>query len=155
MKICSVRVLYMDTDQMGVVNHAVALRWFEVARAEWFRQRGRTYRQLEEDGVMLPVYQLAVKYRAPSRYDDVLDLHARLDPPGAVRLTFCYRVVRAHDQALLIEGMTQHACVGPGGAPRRLPAALLGFLAEQAQAGWPDSADTAATTTTAAPRASR
>ena len=35
MKITSQRVLYMDTDQMGVVNHAVALRWFEIARAEW------------------------------------------------------------------------------------------------------------------------
>lgn len=137
MKICSVRVLYMDTDQMGVVNHAVALRWFEVARAEWFRQRGQTYRQLEEDGVMLPVYQLAVRYRAPARYDDVLDLHARLDPPGAVRLTFQYKVVRAADQTLLIDGMTQHAAVGKGGAPKRLPAPMLRFLTEQAQPGWP------------------
>lgn len=148
MKICSVRVLYMDTDQMGVVNHAVALRWFEVARAEWFRQRGQTYRQLEEDGVMLPVYQLAVRYRAPARYDDVLDLHARLDPPGAVRLTFHYKVVRAtdqqprspsgsRDQALLIEGMTQHAAVGTGGTPKRLPAPMLRFLTEQAQPSWP------------------
>lgn len=137
MKICSVRVLYMDTDQMGVVNHAVALRWFEVARAEWFRQRGQTYRQLEEDGVMLPVYQLAVRYRAPARYDDVLDLHARLDPPGAVRLTFQYKVVRAADQALLVDGMTQHAAVGAGGAPKRLPAPMLRFLTEQAQPSWP------------------
>lgn len=138
MKITSQRVLYMDTDQMGVVNHAVALRWFEIARAEWFRQRGRTYRDLEDSGVLLPVYDLGVRYKISARYDDVLDLHARLAPPGAVRVHFHYRIVRAADQALLITGHTAHASVGRDGAPRRMPRDLFDFLASAAEPAWHD-----------------
>ena len=52
-----VRVLYADTDQMGVVNNVHYLRYFEMGRAEWIRKRGRSYKQIEADGFMLPVVE--------------------------------------------------------------------------------------------------
>src|SRR5438105_8546875 len=113
--ICTVRVLYADTDQMGIANHAVALRWFEQARAEWLRQRGRPYKDIEAEGIIIPVYEVHVRYLKPSRYDDVLELHAHLAPPRPVRLFFHYRILRHADQALLISGTTRHACVSRTG----------------------------------------
>ena len=94
-----------------------------------------TYAALREHD---PVHPLGPGSWLLTRYDDVLDLHARLEPPGAVRLTFQYRIVRAADQALLIEGMTQHACVGKSGAPKRLTPALLQFLSGHARDRWPE-----------------
>ena len=72
MLVTSVRPLYADTDQMGVVNHAVALRWFELARAEWLRRLDYTYREFEETGHMLPVYEVGIRYHRPARYDQLL-----------------------------------------------------------------------------------
>lgn len=138
--VCTVRVLYADTDQMGVANHAVALRWFEQARAEWLRLRGRTYRQVEEEGTLLPVYEVRVRYLRPVRYDDLLELHAHIDPPTTVRVVFHYKVVRQHDQAVMVTGSTHHACVGPDGRPRRCPPDLLQLLQAHAVSHAPAAA---------------
>ena len=70
-----IRVLYADTDQMGVVNNVVYLRWFEIGRAEWLRQHGRPYKELEALGHMLPVVEAHLRYREPARYDDIVDVH--------------------------------------------------------------------------------
>ena len=50
MKVAQYRVLYVDTDQMGVVNNVNYLRFFELGRAEWIRSRGRAYKNTGGDG---------------------------------------------------------------------------------------------------------
>lgn len=124
MRVATARVLYADTDQMGVVNHATYLRWFEQARAEWLRRLGYTYREMEGAGVMLPIYELQVRYLKPARYDDVLELYAHLAPPTVVRLIFSYQIRRAEDGELLITGTTSHASIDRNGRPIRMPATL-------------------------------
>lgn len=128
MLVGTIRPLYADTDQMGVVNHATALRWFEQARAEWLRRLGHTYRQMEVDGMMLPVYELAVKYHKPALYDQLLRLDAELELPGQVRVVFHYRVIRAEDHELLLTGTTRHAVVSKEGRPRRLSDEMRALL---------------------------
>lgn len=56
------RVRYQESDQMGVVYHANYLNWFEIGRTEMIRQMGYTYRKMEEQGLLLPVTGLDVKY---------------------------------------------------------------------------------------------
>jgi acyl-CoA thioester hydrolase len=58
-----VRVRYADTDQMGVAYYANYLVWFEVARTEWLRDGGWSYRQMEADGIALPVIEAHCEYR--------------------------------------------------------------------------------------------
>jgi acyl-CoA thioester hydrolase len=87
------RVLYGDTDQMGVVYYANYLRFFEGARNEWIRSLGLTYAQIEERGIMLPVFEASIQYLKPARYDDLLDIkivatHTR------VKIRFEYKVHR-------------------------------------------------------------
>jgi acyl-CoA thioester hydrolase len=127
-KVAQVRVLYADTDQMGVVNNLVYLRWFEIGRAEWIRMRGRTYKEIEKTGFMMPVIEAHLKYREPARYDDLLHIETEIDDLRAASVKFKYELKRAVDGALLCEGWTQHACVNAEGKVVRFPDALLMML---------------------------
>ena len=64
------RVRYGDTDQMGVAYYANYLRWFEIGRAEMLRALGTSYREVEADGLSLPVVEARCRYHKPARYDD-------------------------------------------------------------------------------------
>ncbi len=117
-----IRVRYAETDQMGVAHHAAWVPWFEAARVEWLRARGRSYRQMEADGLFLPVVELSVRYRRPARFDDELDLvtAAEVRPPSRLVMT---TTVRRGDE-MLGEGVVTLACVGRDGRPVRMPADL-------------------------------
>lgn len=123
--VAKIRVLYADTDQMGVVNNVVYLRWFEIGRAEWLRQRGRPYKELEAAGVMLPVVEARLRYREPARYDDIVEIHGGPTEVRAATVKFEYALRRERDGALLCEGWTTHACVSPEGRVKRLPDDVL------------------------------
>ena len=77
-KVATVRVLFADTDAMGIVYYANYLRWFETGRVELMRNLGMAYRELTGIGVHLPVTEASVRYMAPARYDDILDIHAEV-----------------------------------------------------------------------------
>jgi acyl-CoA thioester hydrolase len=115
------RVIYGDTDQMGVVYYANYLRYFEHARNELFRAHGGTYRAFEAQGLMLPVVEALVSYRAPARYDDLLLIDTDISAASRVRLTFVYEVRRESEPGVLCAGHTVHACVTIQGKPARLP----------------------------------
>jgi len=122
------RVLYVDTDQMGVVNNVNYLRFFELGRAEWIRRRGRAYKNIEDSGSQLPVVEAWLKDREPARYDDLLDLDVEVDDVRAASLVFRYVIRRALDGAVLCEGHTKHACIGKDGKLKRLDEQLLHLL---------------------------
>jgi len=128
LKVAQVRVLYADTDQMGVVNNIVYLRWFEVGRAEWIRMRGRTYKDIEKTGLMMPVVEAHLKYREPARYDDLVHVETETDDLRAASVKFKYEIKRAVDSALLCEGWTQHACLNSDGKVVRFPDSILQML---------------------------
>lgn len=118
----TIRVRYAETDQMGVAYYANYLVWFEVARTDWLRQAGATYRDMErEDGVSLPVIEAHCEYRRPARYDDELVLATTATLITPVRLRFDYQVRRAEGETPLAAGHTVHASVDAGGRPVRLP----------------------------------
>ena len=62
---------------MGVVYYANYLVWFEVARTDWLRETGWTYREMEQDGVSLPVIEAHAEYRQPARYDDEIEIRTQ------------------------------------------------------------------------------
>jgi len=116
------RVLYADTDRMGVVYHATYLRWFEAGRAAYMRRRGSSYREIEEGGVLLPVIEANAVYLKPARYDDVLEVTARLAEVGRAQLRFEYEIAKGG--VPLVRGFTRHAVTTPEGRPTRLPASV-------------------------------
>jgi acyl-CoA thioester hydrolase len=127
-KVAQIRVLYADTDQMGVVNNVVYLRWFEVGRAEWIRMRGRTYKDIEKTGLIMPVVEAFLRYREPARYDDLIHVEVETDDLRAASVKFKYQLKRAFDSALLCEGYTVHACMTSEGKVCRFPDSLITML---------------------------
>jgi acyl-CoA thioester hydrolase len=115
-----IRVIYGDTDRMGVVYYANYLRYFEAARNEFVRAKGLRYRDLEEvHGLQLPVAEAQVSYVSPARYDDLITVEISLAELRRASARFSYRVVRGPD--LLATGSTLHACVDGEGRIQRLP----------------------------------
>jgi acyl-CoA thioester hydrolase len=124
-EVARVRVIYGDTDQMGVVYYANYLRYFEIARNELLRGAGATYRAFEEtEGLILPVVEAHATYRRPARYDDELVISAAIEPRGAASVKFLYEIHRHGDGERLVYGHTIHACVTRDGRVTRIPDGL-------------------------------
>ena len=121
MRRARVRVRYADTDQMGVTYHANYLVWFEVGRTEWLRETGWSYREMEQDGVALPVIEAHCAYRQPARYDDEIEIATRATLVTPVRIRFDYDAVRPLDGVRVADGYTVHAALDAAGRPCRLP----------------------------------
>ena len=117
-----IRVIFGDTDQMGVVYYANYLRYFEAARAAYWRSLGKSYKDLEAWGIALPVVEAHCHYRRPAYYEDVISVEPRVSELRGASLRFAYRVFRGDE--LLADGTTRHAVVGGDGRPRAVPAAL-------------------------------
>jgi acyl-CoA thioester hydrolase len=119
--IARVRVRYVETDKMGVVYHANYLVWFEVGRTEWLRATGSSYRQLEAEGLSLPVIAAHCEYRRPLHYDDEVNIRSRATMLSPVRLRFDYDILRSGAPEPSATGWTEHCGVGADGRPSRLP----------------------------------
>jgi acyl-CoA thioester hydrolase len=119
----SVRVRYAETDRMNVVYHTHYLVWFEVGRTELMRALGCDYASLEDgQRIYFPLREIGARYRAPARYDDLLDVHTTLMSVGGASVRFEYRVTRQGEDRVLVHGFTEHAAVDTAGRPCRLPA---------------------------------
>ena len=124
-----IRVIFGDTDQMGVVYYANYLRYFESARAAYWRSLGKSYKDLVAWGVALPVIEAHVAYKRPALYEDLLIVHVEVSELRGASLRFAYRVTRADEMPeLLAEGYTRHAVIGNDGRPKRLPEQLLAAI---------------------------
>jgi acyl-CoA thioester hydrolase len=126
-----VRVRYADTDQMGVTYHANYLVWFEVGRTDWLRDSGWTYRDMEAEGVSLPVIEVFCQYHQPARYDDEIEIRTRATLLTPVRIRFDYEVVRVADGVAAASGHSVHAALNESGRPCRLPPRVLEMLSRE------------------------
>ena len=118
-----IRVRYAETDAMGIVHHAVYPVWMELGRSDLLRQLGQSYAQWEAQGVFMAVGELKVRYRAPARYDELVNIRTWVREAGRRKVVFGYEVSR--DGVRLVEGETVHLVVGPDGRGRTIPDAML------------------------------
>ena len=86
------RVRYSETDQMRMVYHGNYAQYFEVGRVEWLRNKGISYKWMEENGIMLPVVSLTLNYKKPARYDEFLTLKTILKKQTTVKIEFDYEL---------------------------------------------------------------
>jgi len=124
--ITSLRVRYAETDAMGIVHHAVYPVWMELGRSDLLRELGQSYAEWEKRGVMMSVAELRVTYRAPARYDELLEVRTHVKAAGRRKVVFAYAVLR--DGTRLAEGETIHLVTGPDGRARSMPDDLLRFI---------------------------
>lgn len=125
------RVIYGDTDGMGIAYYANYLRWFEVGRSELFRSLGFPYKTMEEQNVFLPVSEVYSKFHSPLRYDDILVIETSLDTGFRAGMKFDYRLLNEDEATLVATGYTKHAFMDANGRVVRPPASIKQFLSQQ------------------------
>lgn len=93
-----VRVGYIDTDRGQVVHHATYLRYLELSRVEYLRERGVDYKQFEqEQGLAMPVIEARVRYRAPAHFDDLLTVKTWIAEVNRAKCRFDSGIFRGHE----------------------------------------------------------
>ncbi|MBC7525190.1 MAG: acyl-CoA thioesterase [Flavobacterium sp.] len=97
-----VRVRYSETDQMGVVYHGSYIPYFEIGRVEWLRNKGISYKDLEDDGIALPIVSMKLDYKKPARYDDVLTITTKLAFYSGVKIEFDCEIHNENEELLTI-----------------------------------------------------
>lgn len=95
-----VKVRYAETDQMGVVHHGVYPQYLEIARLDWLDALGISYREMEKNGVMLPVYDMKLQYVQPAHFDDELKVEVVLAEEPRVRIRFVYKIFNKENELL-------------------------------------------------------
>jgi len=114
-----IRVRYAETDRMGVVYYGNYFVWFEVARTEFFRASGISYRELEEKRhLRVMVIGAACRYRSPATYDDLLNVETWISGIKNTSLVFAYQVRR--DSTLIATGETTHVFTDVNGKPIKI-----------------------------------
>ncbi|HID70861.1 MAG TPA: acyl-CoA thioesterase [Desulfobacterales bacterium] len=123
------RVIYGDTDAAAVVYNANYLRFFEIGRTELMREKVYTYKKFQDMGILLPVTECFVRYKAFACYDDLLQIETKLVELKKVSCKFSYKILRKNDETgkeqLIAKGYTVHASIGREGKLSPLPADLV------------------------------
>jgi len=125
------RVIYGDTDTMGIAYHANYLRWFEMGRNELFRHLGMPYKAVEAKGLMLPVSEVMCKYHHAARYDDVIFIHASVNTAFRAGLQFDYAITNEDGSVTHTTGYTRHAFVNDQGKVVRPPGFIRDLIKSQ------------------------
>ncbi|MDN3677942.1 thioesterase family protein [Flavobacterium paronense] len=95
-----VRVRYSETDQMSVVYHGNYVPYFEMGRAEWLRNKGFSYKALEEFGIALPIVSMTINYKKPARYDDLLTVITKFKSHSSVKIEFDCEIRNENNELL-------------------------------------------------------
>ena len=124
------RVIFGDTDQMGVVYYGNYMRFFEGARAAFLRSFGKSHADLDAWGVAMPVVEAHCRYRRPAFYEDLLAIELEVAELRGASMKFEYLVKRGDD--LLADGWTRHATISKAGRPMSVPPELRALITVRA-----------------------
>lgn len=120
-----IRVRYSETDRMSYVYYGNYAQYFEVARVESLRSLGVSYREMEDDGVLLPVLDFSVKFFKPAFYDEMLTIKTSITELPKARIIFDYETYNEQG-VLLNKASTTLVFVNKNnGRPTAAPAAIL------------------------------
>jgi len=92
-------VRYSETDRMGYLYYGHYAAYFEVARVEALRELGIVYKDLVDEGILLPVRTFNIHYKVPAHYDDVVQIQTRIKQFSGTRILFAFESYR--DETLL------------------------------------------------------
>ena len=114
-----IRVRYQETDNMGVVYYANYFVWFEVARTEYLRSLGVSYKQFEDNGMFLMVASASCEYKSPAKYDDVVKIRTWIPKIKNSSLQFEHKLFIG--SRLVATGESVHVFTNRSGKPIRIP----------------------------------
>ena len=117
----TVRVRYAETDRMGYVYYGNYTQYYEIGRVEALRQLDSSYKDMEDNGIMLPVYTCTIKYLQPALYDDLLVIKTTIKELPSAKISFDYEIYNQKNELLntantvlvFINTQTNKPCAAP------------------------------------------
>jgi acyl-CoA thioester hydrolase len=113
-------VRYSETDRMGYLYYGHYAAYFEVARVEALRELGIVYKDLEDEGIILPVRTFNIHYKAPAHYDDLVEIQTRIAQFSGTRILFTFESYRgdallntAEVELVFVDKTTGRPCKAP------------------------------------------
>ena len=128
-----IRVIYADTDAMGIVYHTNYIKWFEIGRTELLRSVGIVYSEVEVQGYNLPLTEAYCHYLLPAKYDQIIIVETEMEYLKRASMKFNYTIWDEDKEKILVEGYTVHACTNNLGKIVRIPAFIVQKIEEQIQ----------------------
>ena len=105
-----VRVYYEDTDSGGVVYYANYLKFMERARTEYLRHLGYEQDELiKNENIIFAVRTINVDYHKPARFNEQLEVSARVIECKKASMLFEQVICRKQDSQLLSSGTNRIA----------------------------------------------
>lgn len=118
-------VRYAETDQMGIVHHSNYAVWFEAGRMELLESLGISNAQIEENGILIPLYKMKCQFKSPARFGEEVIVRSRISAVSRARLSFSYEVLRSSNDEVIALGETDHAwtdrALKPVNVEKRIP----------------------------------
>ena len=96
----TLRTRYAETDQMGVVYYGTYPHYLELGRVEWLRAIGLTYKEMEAEGIMMPVVSLQIQYKKPALYDELITIRTKLKDLPSTKIEFDYEILNEKGELL-------------------------------------------------------
>ena len=96
----TLRTRYAETDQMGVVYYGNYPQYLELGRVEWLRAIGLTYKEMEAEGIMMPVVLLQIQYKKPALYDELITIRTKLKDLPSTKIEFDYEILNEKGELL-------------------------------------------------------
>lgn len=125
------RVCYGDTDKMGVVYYGNYPRFYEIGRTEMIRETWKSYREMEESGILLPARSLKINYLKPAYYDDLLTIRTIIKEVPKVKFKLISQIYNQNNE-LINEGEVVLAFMNAEtGRPCKAPEALVDILKKE------------------------
>jgi len=97
-----IRVRYAETDNMGFVYYGNYAVYYEIARTELIRNLGLSYKEMEEDGIFLPVNLMEIKYIKSAKYDDLLTVKTIVEKEPSLRMVFRHEIYNQNNELINI-----------------------------------------------------
>ncbi len=119
-----IRTRYNETDQMGYIHHGVYPAYLEMARIEWLKQFGISYKQMEINGILLPVYKMNIKYFKPLTFDESIRVFVKPKVQRGARLSFAYEIYN-EENIKTTEAVVELVFTNRRGKPIKPPREIL------------------------------
>lgn len=126
-----IRVIYADTDAMGIVYHTNYIKWFEIGRTELLRSIGIVYAEMESEGYNLPLTEVYCHYLLPAKYDQIVLVETEMEYIKRASIRFNYIIWDEDKVKSLVEGYTVHACINNLGKIVKVPSYVFEKINEQ------------------------
>jgi acyl-CoA thioester hydrolase len=127
----TLRVRFAETDMQAIVFNGNYLTYYDVAWTEYFRAIGIGYKDFASIGADTVLARTTMEFKAPARFDDVLEVYTRVSKIGNTSLTFDFEIYPQGGDVLVGSASSLYVCIDPASLrPVRVPDELRSRISE-------------------------